>query len=161
MNLANFVKVPSSFKKGLFRCRVTYSKSIDKIEFIPHEYRTVESLKLVEDNEIDYSYKYSDRENLNRLYEKRGACDDILIVKNGCITDSLTANPIFYDGAIWWTPDTPLLPGTQRAMLIEEGKIMVCRITTKNLHKYQKVGLINALQDMKNMPVIPLENIQK
>ncbi len=159
MNLTNFIKIPSSFKKGLFRCRITYSKSIEKIEYLPHRYKKIESLRLIEDNDINYTYKYSDRENLNCLFEKRGICDDILIVKNGCITDSLTANSIFFDGSEWWTPDTPLLPGTQRAKLIEEGKISVCRITTADLSKYQKVGLINALQDFENMPVIKLSEV--
>ncbi len=56
MSLANFIKVPSSFKKGLFRCRITYSKTIDKVEYIEHQNRKVESLKLVECNEIDYHF---------------------------------------------------------------------------------------------------------
>lgn len=159
MNLANFVKVPTSAKKGLLKCRITYSKTIDQLEFLPHEFRTVESLKLLENNTIDYGYKYSNREELNKLFEQKGDCDDILIVKNGFITDSYTANPIFFDGEIWWTPDTPLLPGTQRARLISEHKISVCPIRTTDLGKYKKVGLINALQDMNDMPIIDIDNI--
>lgn len=160
MNLANFVKVPSSSKKGLLKCRVTYSKTIDKLEFLPHECRKIESLKLIENNTINYNFKFSNREELNNLFEQREDCDDILIVKNGFITDSFTANPIFFDGEIWWTPDTPLLPGTQRARLISEKKISVCKISPSDLPNYKKVGLINALQDMDDMPVIDMDNIQ-
>ncbi|MCY1719321.1 aminotransferase class IV [Prolixibacteraceae bacterium Z1-6] len=160
MNLVNFIKVPSGAKKGLFRCRITYSKAIDKLEFIPHEHKTINRLKLVEDNQIDYHFKYADRNRLNELYDKRGECDDILIVKNGCITDSFTANPIFFDGVYWWSPDTPLLPGTQRARLIAEHKISVCRITPNDLSKYEKIGLINAMWDMENMPVMEVTAIQ-
>lgn len=161
MNLGNFVKVPNSFKKGLYRCRINYSKTIDVVEFIPHEYKEVHSLKLVEDNEIDYAFKFSNRQKLDSLFELRGDCDDILIVKNACITDSSTANPIFFDGAKWWTPDTPLLEGTQRARLISEGLLSVCRITPNDLTKYEKVGLINAMWDMAKMPVIDTKNILK
>ena len=83
------------------------------------------------------------------------------MVRKYRITDSFTANPVFFDGGHWWTPDTPLLPGTQRELLISEGKISVCRITPTDLSKYEKVGLINALQDMNDMPVISVENIKK
>ncbi|MCF6357569.1 MAG: aminodeoxychorismate synthase component I [Draconibacterium sp.] len=159
IDLGEIITVPENCKKGIFRCRVVYSETINTVEFIPHKYRKIESLKLIEDNNIDYQFKYSNRKNINNLFEKRGDCDDILIVKNGCITDSSTANCIFYDGQKWWTPDTPLLPGTQRARLISDAKVSVCRITVESISKYKKVGLINAMWSFENMPVIEIENI--
>jgi 4-amino-4-deoxychorismate lyase len=160
LKLKDLIKIPESCKEGLFRCRVVYAEHIEKIEFLPHQYRSINSIRLVEDNNIEYSSKYTNRKQLQHLFDQRGNCDDILIVQNDCITDSFTANPIFFDGATWWTPDTPLLPGTQRARLLAENKISVCRITVNDLHKYQKIGLINALQDMNDMPVLPVERIR-
>jgi len=160
LTLSEKLEIPEFAKNGLFRCRVTYSKQIDKVEFLPHQFRQIKSLKLVEDNEIDYRFKYADRERLNLLFEKRGNCDDIIIVKNECITDSLAANLIFFDGEKWMTPETSLLPGTQRAKLLDEGKITECSITPEDIRKFEKVGLINAMQDLENMPVIELQNIQ-
>lgn len=160
INLEDIIEVPKNSKKGLFRCRVIYSKTVDKIEFIPHQFRKINSLKLVNADDIDYRFKYSDRNNLNELFDKRGNFNDILIVKNGCITDSYTANPVFFDGTKWWTPDTPLLQGTQRAKLINDGKIVECRITPKDLSKYTKVGLINALWNLEEMPLISIEKLQ-
>ena len=157
--LNEIIKIPAKFQKGLFRCRVVYSSEIENIEFHPHEYRQVKNLKLMKDNSIDYHLKFTDRKKLNELFEKRGDCDDILIVKNGCITDSYIANVVFFDGCEWWTPNTPLLHGTRRAQLIEEGKIKVCRITPDDLHRFEKAGLINAMQDLNEMPVIKIENI--
>ncbi len=157
--LAEITEVPEFAQTGLFRCRVLYSANIEKVEFLPHQYRSVKSLKLVEADNIDYAYKYENRQLLQVLYEQRGDADDILIVKNDCITDSFTANPVFFDGTHWWTPNTPLLPGTQRAHLLEKGQIKVCRITTADLTKYQKVGLINAMQDLENMPVVEINSI--
>lgn len=159
INLANVIKIPDECKTGLYRCRIIYTETIDKIEFIPHQYRPINRLKLVEDNTVDYQFKFADRKRLNRLFAKRGQCDDILIIKNGCITDSLIANVVFFDGCKWWTPDTPLLHGTQRARLIEETRIIPGRITPENLAGFQKAGLINAMQDLKRMPVILIENI--
>jgi len=154
------IKIPEECKTGLFRCRVIYSKTIENVEFLNHKYRQIDSLKLVEDNQIDYRYKFANRQHLEKLFARRGDCDDILIVKNGCITDSFTANVIFYNGHRWHTPDTPLLPGTQRAKLLKEDKISVCRITPYDLRKYQKVGLINAMQDLDKMPVIGIDKVQ-
>lgn len=159
IDLAEAVEIPEEVRKGLFKCRLIYSRNIEKIEFLPHNFRTVSSLKLVESNEIDYRYKYTARQKLAQLYEQRGMYDDILIVKNGFISDSYTANVIFFDGKRWWTPDTPLLPGTQRARLIYEKKIYICSITPGDLPKYKKAGLINAMQDMENMPVIDQDSI--
>ena len=160
INLYEHIEIPEFAKTGLFRCRVTYSTQIEKIEFIPHQYREIKSLKLIEDNDIDYRFKFDDRERLNLLFEKRGICDDIIIVKNGCITDSSAANLVFFDGKIWWTPDTPLLLGTQRTRLIKEGKIFECKITLTNLKKFKQVGLINAMQYLEMMPVIQFHHIQ-
>jgi 4-amino-4-deoxychorismate lyase len=160
LDLSEIIKIPKHAKSGLFRCRVTYSTRIEKIEFLPHIYRKIERLKLVEDNSIDYRFKYADRTHLQKLFVKRGDCDDILIVKNGCITDSFTANPVFFDGEKWWTPDTPLLPGTQRARLLKDQQIFECWIAPKDIIKYEKVGLINALQDLSNMPLITIKSIQ-
>ena len=157
--LSEIIKIPAKFQKGLFRCRLIYSSEIEKIEFHTHEYQKVESLKLVEDNSIEYRLKFTDRKKLTELFEKRDDCDDILIVKNGCIADSYVANVVFFDGKDWWTPNTPLLHGTRRAQLIEEGKIKVCRITPDDLKRFEKVGLINAMQDLNEMPNIKIEDI--
>ena len=143
--LSELLEVPAECKKGLYRCRVVYAQTIQKVEFLPHRFRVTKSLRLVEGHSIEYDLKYSDRAELKALFEQRDGCDDILIVKNDCITDSYTANPIFFDGESWWAPDTPLLEGTQRAKLLAEGRISQCRITVSDLHRFQKVGLINAL----------------
>jgi len=160
INLEEIIHIPENYKSGLFRCRIIYSTEIKKIEFLPHQYKVVERLKLVISNKIDYHLKFADRSSLQNLFEKRGDCDDILIVKNGCITDSFTANPVFFDGKKWWTPNTPLLPGTQRARLLKEKKIFECRITPDDLKKFNKAGLINAMQNLNEMPVIEITNIE-
>ncbi len=157
--LTEEIIIPEFAKNGLFRCRVTYSKQIEMVEFFPYQYRKINRLKLVEDNEIEYRYKYADREKLKLMFEKRGNSDDIIIVKNDCLTDSFAANLIFFDGEKWWTPDTPLLPGTQREKLLKEGKIFECRIFIDDLSNYKKVGLINALNDLTEMQIVACENI--
>lgn len=157
--LEQLIQIPDFAKTGLFRCRVIYGRQIERIEFIQHTYRSITSLKLIEDNNIDYHFKYTDRKKLELLFEKRGNCDDIIIVKNGLLTDSFAANLVFFDGEKWLTPDTPLLPGTQRARLLQTGKISATRITPIDLSGFQKAGLINAMNTLNNMPTIGIEKI--
>src|SRR6056297_2031231 len=88
LTLFEEIKVPEACQSGLFRCRVVYASDIEKIEFLPHEFRKVKSLKLLENSTIDYRYKFTNRKKLTELYEKRGKCDDIIIINNGSITDS-------------------------------------------------------------------------
>ena len=159
INLEEIIEIPENASKGLFRCRVTYSETVEKVEFIPHQFREIKSLKLVENNKINYSLKYENRQKIQKLFKQRAKCDDIIIVKNGCITDSSTANLVFYDGKKWWTSNTPLLLGTQRAKLIKESKIIVCEITVDDLSKYKRVGLINAMWDLNEMPKILIKYI--
>ena len=159
IDLLNEIIIPKIAREGLFRCRVSYYKEVEKIEFIPHIYREIKSLKIVEDKEIDYHLKYANRVKLQKLFDQRENCDDIIIVKNGFVTDSFAANIILFDGKKWITPDTPLLPGTQRAKLIAEGKITEKSITSKDLFGFKKVGLINALNDMNEMPVIEISQV--
>jgi hypothetical protein len=37
---------------------VIYGKFIEKIELLPYEFKKVKSLKIIENDEIDYSFKY-------------------------------------------------------------------------------------------------------
>ena len=159
INLAEEIKIPENCKTGLFRCRVLYSETIRKIEFIPHQIRQISSIRLIADNQICYNYKLANRKHLEHLFHQRGSSDDILIVKKGYITDSFSANVIFYDGKKWYTPDTPLLKGTQRKKLLMEGKISLRSIKINDIKKYHKAGLINAMQNMTDMPLISTSNI--
>ncbi len=160
LDLAKIITVPPHAQSGIFRCRVTYSETIEKIEFVPHRYRRIENLKIIKENNIDYKFKFSNREPLNLLFAKRGNFDDIIIVRNGYITDSSVANLLFFDGDKWWTPDTPLLPGTQRAKLLEEKKVWECKISVSDLKQFQKAGLINAMWSFSNMPIVDIKNIK-
>jgi 4-amino-4-deoxychorismate lyase len=159
-SLSKTIKVPEFAQNGLFRCRVIYSKSIEKIEFLSYNFRQIKTLRLIESNGTDYSFKYADRTELENLFAQKGDCDDIFIVKNGLITDSFAANLVFYDGEKWWTPDSPLLKGTKREKLLAEKIISACKIEVSDLNKYSSIGLINAMIEFDTMPVIPIENIR-
>lgn len=152
------LSVPPEMASGLVKCRFVYGDQIEGIGFMPYTPRTVASLKLVEDNEIDYSSKFTDRNPINRLYDKRGNCDDILIVKNGLITDTSTANAVFWDRKKWITPALPLLAGTKRQKYIDDQMISVENISVNELRNFEYLCLINAMLDLGDV-IVRIENI--
>lgn len=160
-DLSQIISIPENCRTGVFRCRVCYSgATIHSIEFIPRQPRTTKSMKLVEDNKIDYHYKYDDRSQLTKLFEQRESCDEIIIIKNGLVTDCSVGNLVFFDGTRWLTPSSPLLNGTQRMHLLDELQITEKEIRQEDILNYTKVGIINAFYDLQNMPVIPISNIE-
>jgi len=157
--LLDLIHIPQGLEQGIFKCRVSYQNKVELIEYEKHLYREVRTLKLVYSNTIDYGYKFADRHKLEELFSQREDFDDILIVKDGCISDSFYANVVFWDGQVWVTPDTPLLPGTMRASLLIKNQIREGRITPGDLTGYQKLKLINAMNDFQSAPEIPVESI--
>jgi len=150
----------SSLEKSLYKCRIIYSEQIEKIEFILYQLSNIRSLKIVIDDQIEYPYKFNDRTRINKLFEKKENCDDILIVKNGLITDTSFANIIFYNGKKWLTPAQPLLKGTQRAYLLDKELIEVADIRIKDLKYFEKARLINAMIRFEDNLDISLPNIE-
>jgi len=158
--LENIINVPESAGKGIFKCRVVYDDKTFEVEFLPYTLRSVTSLKLIHSDDICYPYKYIDRTKINRLFDRRGDCDDILIIKNGMVTDSSYANVVFRDfEGNWVTPSGYLLPGTKRAYLLNKGIISETNIAFRDINKYSELKLINSMIDMENTPGIPVINI--
>ncbi|MEG0519261.1 MAG: aminotransferase class IV [Bacteroidales bacterium] len=142
--------------KGLVKCRVVYNhSSIISIEYLPYHIPVIKSLTQVECNNLDYHFKYQDRMRINQL--KSIHCnpeEDILIIKNGFITDTSFCNIVFENNQGLFTPSTPLLNGTKRQYLLDTGQIQECVITKNDFHKYSKIRLINAMIDLHEL-VIP------
>lgn len=154
------INVPPEFGEGKVKCRYLYGAGSAVTEF--HKYTPVEihSLKLVESNEIEYSHKLTDRTSISNLLEKKGGCDDILIIKNGLITDSSSANITFFDGKEWFTPSLPLLEGTARRRLLSENKITSIEIRIDDLRKFSKFRLINAMREFDEQEMGRIEDIK-
>ncbi len=144
-NLEEFINPP---EWGLYRCRLVYD--IDNIEVTFHEYkkRDISTLKLIFENDIDYTNKSTAREDIDTLFEKREEGDDILIIKDLFVTDTSIANIAFQTSSgEWVTPKNPLLKGTTRARLLDEGKIIEADIKVHELRSFSKVALLNAMID--------------
>lgn len=153
------IRIPNNLNNQVHKCRIIYTSKIEKIEFELYQLRKINSLKLVTHNSIDYSVKYYDRKIINELFEKRGSCDDILIIKNKFVTDISYANIVFWDGSQWITPSSPLLHGTKRQQLIDEQKIFEKEIKIKDIQSFEKARIINAMIDLEESNDILINNI--
>ncbi|MBN1790455.1 MAG: aminotransferase class IV [Bacteroidales bacterium] len=160
-DLSEIIQIPDLDQNTIYRCRFLYARKVVGFEFVPYIPRVVKKLYLVDCGDLNYSFKYSDRSALEKL--KKNLPDpnlsDILLVKNGFITDTSFSNITLFDGSNWYTPSSPLLEGTKREYYINNKTILKCDISPSDLPKFKKVRLINAMLDLDNSDDIPMENI--
>ena len=156
--LQDIIKIPERFSEGLVKLRFLYTTNNYKLEYHSYQPHKITTLKVLENNDIDYTFKFTHRTSINKLFEKKDNHDDILILKNKLITDTSIANIVFYNGLEWVTPATPLLKGTCRERLLEEGKIKEEIIRLNDLNKFNSFCIINAMTCGDLLP-LPIENI--
>ena len=146
-DLAQLIQIPVDLTDEVFKCRVTYGLQIEKIEFEKYTPKPIQSLKIVHHNSIDYSFKFANRGLLHELNAQKEDCDDILIIKNGLITDTYYCNIAFFDGENWLTPEKPLLNGTHRTFLLSKDIIQTAKISLADLKRFQYFKVFNAMMN--------------
>ena len=158
--LEDFIHLPDwLLPTETYKCRIVYSTVIETIEFEPYRIRPVRSLALVDTNGLKYGYKYADRQAINTLFARRGSADDILLVRDGLLTDTSYANIALFDGNRWHTPAHPLLEGTQRARLLAEGILHSADIRPADLPHFEHIKLMNAMLDWEHTTPIPIQAV--
>ncbi|MEI6091451.1 MAG: aminotransferase class IV [bacterium] len=152
------IKIPSELNEGTYKCRFMYSDAKYAYEFLPYLPMDVNFIKMETHNNIEYKHKFTERKELDVLREDT-KYDDVLIVKRGLITDTTRANIVFNMDNKWVTPDKPMLRGTQREKLLEEGTITKMEIKESDLHRFKSFKVINAMCPFETQPEIPITNI--
>jgi 4-amino-4-deoxychorismate lyase len=129
----------------VYKCRVKYNLAADfEVTFEPYKIKLIKNCLLAEIGDNKYDYKYTNRNWLNEALQLAGT-DEIIFTSEGVIKDASYANLAFFNGSNWFTPKCPLLLGTRRAALIEEGIINEMEIRLQDLHQYKSMKLINAM----------------
>lgn len=127
---------------GIVRAKVIYDThgNLIDIQYFSYKMREFSEFKLVE-VAFDYSKKFLDRSEIDAA---KGEFEEIIMIKNGFATDTSIANlAIFEDG--WITPKTPLLNGTTRARLLENGLLREENIDVKRLLNAKRFAIMNAM----------------
>lgn len=153
--------IPREFRRGTVKCRVTYGREIVNVEFERYEVRRINTLKLIRDDAVDYRWKYADRRQLSALHALRGDADEVVIVRNGMVTDTTFSNLICRAGDRLLTPSRPLLEGVMRRWLIDNRIVEAADITAEMLAPDNRAGiteviLVNAMLPLGALPAIPL-----
>ena len=146
---------------GLYKARVVYGEGgIVEMGCTPYQMRSIGSMKLITCDTIDYTFKSTDRSALTALTTQKGTADEIIIVKQGFLTDTSYSNIALYDGHRWYTPRKPLLPGTMRQSLLDQGQLTERDLTPADLSQFQTLSLINAMMPLGRCEV-EVKNIDR
>ncbi|MFA7615024.1 MAG: aminotransferase class IV [Weeksellaceae bacterium] len=160
LKLADLISEIRFPAEGKFKLRILYSEKIESIRLISYLPRIIRSFQLISDDQISYNYKNEDRSDFEYLMYATDA-DEIIIVKNGLITDSSFSNLIFFDGQKWLTPAHPLLKGTMRSFLIDSQEIEETDIRVDDLKKFNSFKLINSMLSPDETEPIDISAIRK
>ena len=159
IDLAKIFKNLEHDEDGLYKLRIVYD--LDKkftTQLIPYAIPEIENFQLVENNSYDYSFKFEDRKEFERMKTK-AKTEEIIVVKNNHITDTSYTNILFLKGKEWFTPTTYLLNGVMRQHLLHVKKIKETEITLQNIKEFSHFQLINAMNDFDDMFIYPIERI--
>ncbi len=154
------IDIPKYCLNGVYKLKICYNDFDFDYKFSLYEFKAINSLKIVHDDNISYNLKYFDRSHLDNLHSKKGSGDDVLIIKNSLVTDTSFCNIIFYDKKSgWFTSNSPLLKGTMRAKLLKSGIIKEKQITIDDIFNFESYKLINAMRDFQTAQANPINSI--
>lgn len=154
------IEIPAEYGQGHCKMRIVYAERLISTQFSVYSPKVIQSLRCVEANHLYYAYKFEDRLPLLSLLAMRGEADDILIVKNGQITDTSYSNVVLQKNNHYYTPSNPLLAGTRRHSLLKKGVIEPIPVTPADLPGFDRLYLINAMIGLDDNVSIPIEAIQ-
>ncbi|MCF6174088.1 MAG: aminotransferase class IV [Campylobacteraceae bacterium] len=147
IDLNSFIKPPKNKKQKI---RIIYDKTILKVEYQDLIYKNYKNFILIESN-LDYSFKYEKRDDINFLKNRFHSYDDIIIYNKGFIKDTSIANIALKLKNIWYTPKTPLLKGTTRERLLNNGFLKIANIDIDDLKKSSSFAIMNAIIGFKEI----------
>ncbi|MDY6121976.1 MAG: hypothetical protein SPI72_02720 [Porphyromonas sp.] len=160
-NLASLC--PEPLRRSRCKCRIVYSaKGIEEISFTPYHPKPLRALRIVEaPTDLNYEHKWLDRYALESLRQGCAADEDILICRDGLLTDISYANVLLSrlntPKQFLYTPAKPLLYGTHLAQLASS--LHFEPIPLDHLWRdYHSLSLINAMLDVGEIQ-IPVEHI--
>lgn len=138
----------------IYKLKVIYNSQSNQFTRTPYYKRNITSLKPVVADGLEYPLKYTDRRNIEHLLsdslkdKEDKENSDIIIIKNGFVTDSSYANLVFAKNNELFTPKECLLKGTKRAKYLKEGQILEKSIRAEEIQLYDSVFLINSMLDI-------------
>ena len=151
--------VPHDLRTGIVRCRIVYGHTLREITFTPYRRRRLERLIAVDAGTMDYAFKYADRSPLERPNLQLSEADELLFVRDGCVTDTSYTNLILRRGDELVTPDTFLLDGTCRRRLLRSAQVRTAQVRLSDLSAYDELLLVNAMMPLGEALRLPASSV--
>lgn len=155
-DIRSLVALPDHLDEGVYKFRLVYDLDIRSYTCLPYTPKVVKKLRLLTCDQANYAFKSEDRSLLDALHAQRGEADDVLLIKQGCMTDTTYSNVAFLEGDQWFTPNTYLLNGTCRQRLLQTGVLQEAHITVENVHRFSACRPINAMLVFEETPFAEL-----
>ena len=144
----NLKKELNNFPRdNIYRAKLIYNKDgLKELNYYIYNRKTISNIMLIEMTNINYQYKFLNREFFDKLNSYYRA-DEFLITQNGCLKDTTIANIALYNKQLeqWHTPKTPLLEGTTLNRYLKRGKLIKKDIHYQDLKNYSKIAFLNAM----------------
>lgn len=158
---ANYLqaRLPAFHKPGLYKCRFLYNRETFSLEIKRYERRAIQHLMLKEMPHLHYAFKYMHRIELDQWKKELPEHTDVLFTRNGFLTDTTYCNIALMREGRWYTPQEPLLPGTQRAYGINAGLLHAMPISIDDMSSYECMTIFNAMIPIGEL-VLPISAIQ-
>ena len=155
-NLEEIIQVPTEYLNGLIKCRIDYNQQDFNIIFSAYQRREIRNYQCVYLDNLDYTLKYTNRtifEDINMIK------DEAVIIHDKKVTDCRIGNLIFFKDGIWYGSKNYLLKGTQLSRLLSENRVQLKEINADEIHQYEKVMMINAMNPFDESRAISTQHI--
>ena len=155
-NLEEIIQVPTEYQNGLIKCRIDYNQQDFNIIFSAYQRREIRNYQCVYLDNLDYTLKYTNRtifEDINMIK------DEAVIIHGKKVTDCRIGNLIFFKDGIWYGSKNYLLKGTQLSRLLSENRVQLKEINADEIHQYEKVMMINAMNPFDESRAISTQHI--
>lgn len=160
VQLDEVLKQTSISSAQLYKWRIEYGVDGYRSTIELYQPRVIQKISFHEISaDFDYSLKYNNRLLFEEIKQQYPLCDEVILLKNGFLTDSLYANLVveFKNDAGLYTPSTPLLKGTHRKRLLEEGLLKEKSIKIDEISDVKSILFINAMVNFENAPCVKLD----
>lgn len=158
LNLAEIINVPVKYQSGLVRCKVEYNSVEYQIQYFPYQAKRIEFFQLVQCENLNYQFKYTDREIFANLPISTNS--EVILLNDGKVSDCTIGNLLFLKNGKWFSPVDYLLKGTQLSRLLEKKRVELYRITADNLRDFEQVMMINALNPFDLARALPIQAVR-
>ncbi|NJK83663.1 MAG: hypothetical protein HC912_07450 [Saprospiraceae bacterium] len=126
----------------------------------PYHRREIQYLQVIAlPQGFDYSYKYVQRSYFEEVTKCLPPFTEALFTRDSYLTDTTYTNIAVYKAGCYYTPEQPLLAGTQRTTLLEKGILKPSNIHQNEIQAFETILLFNALIPFENAIRIPTDAV--